>query len=215
MASSTTRPTASTTASSVNRFSVKPKTCIKNTAPMSETGIATSGTNTVRSDPRNRKMTTMTMSTVSVSVRTTSWMASLMYSVESKATTACIPVGSSALTMSISLRTRAMTSTRVGVGQDPHPHEDGAVAGEADVLVVRVGAEDDVGDVLQADERVADAADDELLEFAQRLEIGGGRQVDLNQLPFGLPHRGEVVVRGQRRAHLRGAHVERRHAGRP
>ena len=76
---------------------MNPNTCIKNTAPMSDTGMATRGTSTVRSDPRNKKMTTITMRTVSLSVCTTSWMALSMYLVESKATLACMPVGSSRL----------------------------------------------------------------------------------------------------------------------
>ena len=46
---------------------------------MSDTGMATSGTSTVRNEPRNRKMTMMTMSTVSASVCSTSLMASWMY----------------------------------------------------------------------------------------------------------------------------------------
>ena len=50
---------------------------------MSEIGIATTGMITERTDPRNRKMTTMTMRSVSVSVCSTSWIASWMYSVES------------------------------------------------------------------------------------------------------------------------------------
>ena len=79
MASSTTRPTESTIASSVSRFSVNPNACIRNTAPISDTGMATTGTSTVRSDPRNRKITTITMKIVSSSVLTTSWIASLMY----------------------------------------------------------------------------------------------------------------------------------------
>ena len=83
MASSTTRPTESTMANSVSRFTVKPNTCIKNTAPMSDTGMATTGTSTVRSVPKKRKMTTMTISTVSAKVVTTSLMALLMYLVES------------------------------------------------------------------------------------------------------------------------------------
>ena len=72
MASSTTRPTESTTASSVSRFSEKPKLCIRNTPPMSESGIAASGISTDRSEPRNRKMTMLTMSSVSESVFRTS-----------------------------------------------------------------------------------------------------------------------------------------------
>ena len=64
--------------SSVSRFSVKPKACIRNTAPMSEMGMATTGISTERTEPRNRKMTTMTMSRVSASVLSTSWIASSM-----------------------------------------------------------------------------------------------------------------------------------------
>ena len=75
MASSTTRPTESTMASRVSRFTVKPKTCMRKTAPMSETGMATTGTSTERSEPRKRKMTTTTMSSVSARVRSTSPMA--------------------------------------------------------------------------------------------------------------------------------------------
>ena len=75
MASSTTRPTESTMASRVSRFTVKPKTCMRNTAPMSETGMATTGTSTERSEPRKRKITSTTISSVSASVSTTSLMA--------------------------------------------------------------------------------------------------------------------------------------------
>ena len=78
MASSTTSPTDSTIASSVSRLMVKPNTCIRNTAPISDRGIATTGMSTDRNEPRKRKMTTTTMSRVSISVLTTSWMASLM-----------------------------------------------------------------------------------------------------------------------------------------
>ena len=50
---------------------------------MSEIGMATSGTSTERSEPRNRKMTMATISSVSVRVFSTSWMASSMYLVAS------------------------------------------------------------------------------------------------------------------------------------
>ena len=78
IASSTTNPTESTMASKVSRLMVKPNTCIKNTAPTSETGIATRGMRTVRMDPRNKKMTTITMRIVSVRVLVTSLTALLM-----------------------------------------------------------------------------------------------------------------------------------------
>src|SRR5439155_63017 len=72
------KSTESTIASNVRRFRLKPKACIRNNAPISEIGIATIGTNTERKDPRNRKITTTTISSVSSKVFTTSWMASLM-----------------------------------------------------------------------------------------------------------------------------------------
>ena len=83
MASSTTNPTERTMASRVKRLIVKPNTCIRNTAPMSDTGMATTGTSTERSEPRKRKMTITTTSRVSASVFTTSLMALWMYSVAS------------------------------------------------------------------------------------------------------------------------------------
>ena len=78
MASSTTRPTDSTMASRVSRLMVNPATSIRNTAPISEIGMATTGISTDRNEPRNRKMTMTTMSSVSVSVWSTSLMASWM-----------------------------------------------------------------------------------------------------------------------------------------
>ena len=72
IASSTTSPTDSTTASSVRRLSEKPKLCIRNTPPISESGMAASGISTERTEPRNRKMTIETMSSVSDRVFSTS-----------------------------------------------------------------------------------------------------------------------------------------------
>ena len=83
MASSTTRPTDNTMARRVRRFSVKPNICMRKTAPMSDTGIATSGIITERSEPRNRKITTATMTSVSANVWTTSFNASSIYLVAS------------------------------------------------------------------------------------------------------------------------------------
>ena len=75
MASSTTKPTDSTIANRVSRLIVKPKICMMNTAPISDSGIDTMGTSTVRSEPMKRKITMMTMTSVSISVLTTSRMA--------------------------------------------------------------------------------------------------------------------------------------------
>ena len=51
---------------------------IKSTAPISEMGIAVIGTRTARSDPMKRKMTSITMTSVSASVLITSLIASLI-----------------------------------------------------------------------------------------------------------------------------------------
>ena len=52
--------------------------CIRNTPPISDTGMATTGTSAERNDPRNRKITIITIRIVSLSVLTTSRIASLM-----------------------------------------------------------------------------------------------------------------------------------------
>ena len=75
---------------------VKPNTSISSTAPISEIGTATTGMIIPRIDPRNRKMTRTTMSSVSVSVFNTSLIASWMYSDESYGTPAVMPAGSCA-----------------------------------------------------------------------------------------------------------------------
>ena len=62
---------------------VNPKTCIRNKAPTRETGIARMGIRMDLNDPRNKKMMSMTIASVSRSVTKTSLMALLMYSVAS------------------------------------------------------------------------------------------------------------------------------------
>ena len=65
-------------ASSVSRLSVNPKTCMRKTAPISETGMATMGASTDRQEPRNKKITSITIASVSIKVLKTSCIASLM-----------------------------------------------------------------------------------------------------------------------------------------
>src|SRR5262249_36632040 len=81
-----------------------------------------------------------------------------------------------------------------------------------DLHVVVVGAENDVGDVLEADERAPLLLDDELLEFVDRVEIGRRGEVRLDELVLGLADCGQVVVGGERLSYLRWAYVERRYA---
>ena len=102
-------------------MTVNPNTCIKKTAPISETGIATMGTNTERNDPMNRKITIMTMSSVSINVLKTSLSAFRMYPVASYATSAFMPVGRSALIFSVSTVTALMTSSEFEFGRTHTP----------------------------------------------------------------------------------------------
>ena len=83
MASSTTSPIASTIARSVSRLRLKPSASINVPAPMIESGMVTIGITTERIEPRNRKMTMMTISTASASVITTSSIDAWMKRVES------------------------------------------------------------------------------------------------------------------------------------
>ena len=83
MASSTTMPTASTIASNVSRLMVNPKAIMRASAPTRESGMAMIGMSTERSEPMNRKMTIMTMSSVSIRVVRISFRASSMYLVPS------------------------------------------------------------------------------------------------------------------------------------
>ena len=94
IASSTTRPTDSTTARIVSRFRLKPNALITITAPTSDTGIATSGTSAVRTEPRNRNTTSATMPIVSISVMLISDSASLMKTVPSQTSRIFMPSGS-------------------------------------------------------------------------------------------------------------------------
>ena len=57
---------------------VKPAASMRNTAPTRETGMATTGITTERAEPRNRKITTTTIKSVSLRVLSTSSMASWM-----------------------------------------------------------------------------------------------------------------------------------------
>ena len=83
MASSTTRPIASTIASSVSVLMVKPSAYITANAPINENGMVTSGISVARQLRRNRKITSTTSSTASPMVTYTSSMDFSMKMVES------------------------------------------------------------------------------------------------------------------------------------
>ena len=116
MASSTTRPIASTNASSVSRLIEKPNTSMKVKVPTSESGIATTGINTERGEPRKTNTTSVTISTAITSVRTTSWMALLTKSVEVVDDLAVQALGEGAWMPGKIARTPWITSSRLAAG---------------------------------------------------------------------------------------------------
>ncbi len=68
MASSTTRPMASTSASRVSVLMLNPSASMIAQLPISDTGMVTSGISVARSERRNRKMMRMTRTTASAIV---------------------------------------------------------------------------------------------------------------------------------------------------
>ena len=83
MASSTTRPIASTSASNVSRLIENPSISMMPKVPTSDSGMATMGIKTERGEPKNAKITTMTMTSASTSVVATSRIELFTKSVES------------------------------------------------------------------------------------------------------------------------------------
>ena len=74
---------ASTMASRVIRLMEKPNICITITTPIRLRGMVIIGMMTARNEPRNRVITTSTMAAASAMVLITSWIDSLMATVES------------------------------------------------------------------------------------------------------------------------------------
>ena len=90
---------------------------IGNSAPTSDNGTATAGISALRTEPKNRKITTITMSTASTRVVCTSPIALRMYSVVSYAMRASRPSGSCGMiSASQTRRTASMTSRAFASG---------------------------------------------------------------------------------------------------
>ena len=85
---------ASTSASSVSVLMEKPKAYISANAPISETGMVTSGIRVARTERRNRKMMSTTRRIASPMVRYTFLIDSAMNTDLSWATRTCMPSGS-------------------------------------------------------------------------------------------------------------------------
>ncbi len=78
IASSTTRPMASTMASRVSRLIEKPAASMMTPAPITDSGMATAGSSSERREPRKRKITMTTTPSVIAIVSSTSSSAAVM-----------------------------------------------------------------------------------------------------------------------------------------
>jgi hypothetical protein len=105
MASSTTRPTASTSASSVSRFSEKPSGASTMKVESRQIGATTVGMSAARRVPRKMKFTSPTRASAMPMVIHTSWIASEVNSEASEATSRREPSGRPPFTCSMVSRT--------------------------------------------------------------------------------------------------------------
>jgi hypothetical protein len=121
IASSTTIPTAKTIARSVSRLIENPNAYMSAIAPTNESGMATIGINTERNEPMNRKITIITMISVSISVVRISFNASSMYLLASYAILTFRPAGRARSISGTTARTLLITSTVLSVGKTQMP----------------------------------------------------------------------------------------------
>ena len=116
MASSTTRPVASTMPNSVSVLIEKFSSLMKANAPTSDTGIVTAGISVLRQSCRKRNITSMTKMIASTSVFSTSRMESPTKVVVSKAMAYFRPGGNRFDSRASSARTALSTSSALAVG---------------------------------------------------------------------------------------------------
>jgi len=100
---------------------------------------------------------------------------------------------------------------RVRIRQRKDVHEHGGLAGISHLSIVIFGAKLDIGDIFEMDDGIILLPDDETLEFRDRMEVGIGGEIDLDQRPFGAANRGEYVVGRERLANLQRTDVQGGH----
>ena len=211
IASSTTRPTESTIASSVSRLMVNPAASIRNTAPTSEIG---------NGDHRDEHRAQRSEEEKDDDDHDEQRLAERGEDLVDRVLDVCgRVVGDARLHAGRHLRLDAGDFRadapddveRVGGGQHPDAHEDRRLTVEADVLLVVLRAEHDVGDVAEPDDDAVLLLDDELAELLRRAQVGVGDEVHRHHRSLGAPERREVVVARQRLPQHRGRNAVRRH----
>ena len=193
-------------ASMVRRLSEKPSANIAVVAPISEIGIATSGTSAVRTEPRKRN--TIRPTIITVSERVEDLLERVLH--VDRAVVGETDLGAR--------RQRVgdlgkLSPERVGSGdlvgaRNGHTDRYGILAVVPDVGARLLRAQFDRAEVGDADDAVSVLADDQTLEFLNAAQVGVGEEIDLNRAALGLADRGEEVVPGGRDLDLLGGNPE-------
>ena len=169
MASSTTKPSASVSASRLTLSSEKPNMAMPANVPMMDSGSARAGMKVARQVRRNARMTRMTSTAVSISVSCTSCTESR---IDYRAV-AQHAERDGRRQQPLELRDRLVDGVgdrhRIGIGLALHGKDDRARAVELGARLVVLDEVLDAGDVLQPHRRAVAPGHD------QRLEEGGGR----------------------------------------
>ena len=178
--------------------------------PISDSGMATVGITDERSEPRNRKTTTVTMSqrldqaADDLVDRAVHEFGGIVDDL------AVEPVRQQRLNFGKDLVHAGDHVEQIGRGRDLDADIDRLLAVEADLRFVILGAEHDVGDVLEPHHGAAGLLEHQVAEFFGRMQAGRGGQIDLHHLALGVADAGYVVVGGERLADVGGGEPERR-----
>ena len=168
MASSTTKPTDSVSASSVMLLMEKPKAYIAAQVPISDTGTASAGMMVAETFRRNRKITMMTRQMAIASVSWTSLTASRIEIERSNSGAIWIDGGTCARICGSLLAHHVDDRDGVGVGLALDRQHDGAriVVPGGDLVVL--DAVDDARDLVELDRRAVAVGDDHVAVVARR-----------------------------------------------
>ena len=162
-------------ASSVSRLIVKPATSIRNTAPTSEIGIATTGMST-DAERAEEQEDHDDDDQQRLGERRAAPRRSRPGCTRSSRT-GCptfMPAGSCAWMPGIASRTCAITSSELAVGSTQTPMNVAVSPLKRTSCVVVLGAEHDVGDLAEPDDDAVLLLDDELPELLRRAQVGVG-----------------------------------------
>ena len=177
MASSTTNPSASVSASKLTLSSEKPSSAMPPKVPVTDSGRASAGMIVARQERRKARITSTTSMAVITSVTSTSCteFADRLRAVAQDGEL------DGRRQLALELRDQRLDRVghghRVGIGLALRVDDDGALAVEFGALLLVLDGVHDVGDILQADRRAVAPGNDDFLEvFGGRLGALGLQQ---------------------------------------